>query len=426
MLNSASINTISSSKFSHSFVKPRYDSYCFSNLPATIEFLLTGKQSTMLPLDVFGDLPTRYNKVVFFFIDAFGWRFFERYADKYSFLKTVLAQGVVSKLTSQFPSTTAAHATCIHTGLDVGQSGVYEWNYYEPLVDDMISPLLFSFAGDKISRDTIKRSSVPPSLFFPKQTFYQTLQAQGVASHILQYQAYTPSTFSDIVFRGATVHPYRTALEAFTRMAELILAKSATPTYYFLYFDRLDAACHNYGPYSRQFEETLDICLTTIDQAFYKTVCGKTSDTLLIVTADHGQVKVDPKGTYYLNKQIPGIARMMKMNRKGYALVPAGSPRDMFLHIKDECVDQVIADVRQRLAGRAEIYRTEDLLKQGFFGLQQPSAAFLQRVGNVVILPYKHETVWWYEEGKFDMHFYGHHGGLTPEEMEIPLCLLPL
>jgi hypothetical protein len=44
----------------------------------------------------------------------------------------------------------------------------------------------------------------------------------------------------------------------------------------------------------------------------------------------------------------------------------------------------------------------------------------------VVILPYKNETVWWYEEGTFAMHFRGHHGGLGPEEMEIPLIVLPL
>jgi hypothetical protein len=63
---------------------------------------------------------------------------------------------------------------------------------------------------------------------------------------------------------------------------------------------------------------------------------------------------------------------------------------------------------------------------QHFFGPTQPSREFLARVGNVVILPYQNETVWWFEEGKFDMHFKGHHGGLTPEEMEIPLLLLPL
>ncbi len=427
MLNLASLNTVNTAKFSQRFVRPLYDSYCFSNLPATIDFLLTGQKSPMLPLDVLGNLPTKYNTVIFFFIDAFGWRFFERYAEKYAFLKTVSSQGVVSKLTSQFPSTTAAHVTCMHTGLNVGQSGVYEWNYYEPLVDDIISPLLFSYARDKILRDTVKKASISPKQFFPNQTFYQTLQSRGVASHILQYQSYTPSTYSDIVFQGAAVHPYTTLQDALTTLTHLLVNQPQTaPTYYFFYFDRIDAACHNHGPFSRQFEDEVDRLLTTLAQTFYKSVRGKTGNTLLMMSADHGQVEVDPRKTYYLNRQVPGIRRYLKTNQRANLLVPAGSARDMFLHVKDEYVDTLILDLKQRLAGRAEVYRTSELLAQNFFGRQPPSRLLLDRIGNVVILPYKHESVWWYEEGVFSMHFYGHHGGLTPEEMEIPLLLLPL
>jgi hypothetical protein len=429
MLNSASLSAVNAAKFSQRFVRPRYDSYCFSNLPATIDFLLTGHKSQMLPLDVLGNLPTKYDTVIFFFIDAFGWRFFERYVEKYAFLKTVSSQGVVSKLTSQFPSTTAAHVTCMHTGLNVGQSGVYEWNYYEPLVDDIISPLLFSYARDKTRRDTIKHASICPTQFFPQQTFYQTLQSRGVTSHILQSQSYTPSTYSDIVFRGARVHPYKTLHDALATLTNLLVNKPTTqtaPVYYFLYFDRIDATCHNHGPLSRQFEDEVDRFLTTLDQAFYKSVRGKTGKTLFMMTADHGQVEVDPRNTYYLNRQVPGITRCLKMNKRRQLLIPAGSARDMFLHVKEEAVDTLVLELQRRLAGRAEVYRTSELLAQNFFGLQPPSHLLLDRVGNVVILPYKHETVWWYEDGKFSMHFYGHHGGLTPEEMEVPLLLLAL
>src|SRR5215469_11994563 len=230
MLNLASLSAVNAAKFSQRFVRPLYDSYCFFNLPATIDFLLTGHISQMLPLDVLDNLPTRYDTVIFFFIDAFGWRFFERYAEKHPFLKTVRSQGVISKLTSQFPSTTAAHVTCMHTGLNVGQSGVYEWNYYEPLVDDIISPLLFSYARDKTLRDSVKNASILPTRFFPNQTFYQTLRSHGVTSHILQNQSYTPSTYSDIVFRGATVHPYTTLYNALTTLRDLLVNKPATQT----------------------------------------------------------------------------------------------------------------------------------------------------------------------------------------------------
>ncbi len=425
MLNSASVNAVQNAKFSSRFVRPLYDSYCFANLPQTIEFLLSGKGQNGFPVDVFGSLPTHYNKVILFFIDAFGWRFFEKYAEHYEFLKTVLKYGIASQLTSQFPSTTAAHVTCIHTGLNVGQSGVYEWNYYEPLVDEVITPLLFSYAGDR-ERDSLKRSGIPSEAFFPRQTFYRRLQRYGIHSYIFQNQAYTPSTYSDIVYRGATVVPYRTIIEALTQLGELIVSEKTSPSYYFLYFDKIDAICHLYGPHSRQFEVVMDRFLTAMDVIFYKAAHGNSPDTLLIMTADHGQIEVDPKRTFYLNRYAPGIEHYLRTNMRGNFLVPAGSARDMFLHVREDVLDEAIAFLQKRLEGRAEIYPTRALVEQQFFGSQQLSKEFLQRVGNLVILPYEHETVWWHEERRFDMHFLGHHGGLTPEEMEIPLLLLPL
>lgn len=426
MLNTRSVQAVTDATFSERFVQPLYDSYCFANFPSTIQYLLTGQGQSTLPLDVFGNFPTNYKKVVFLFIDAFGWRFFERYADKYDFLKIALEQGVVSKLTSQFPSTTAAHVTCMHTGLNVGQSGIYEWNYYEPLVDAIISPLLFSFGEDKLTRDTLKPTGVPPVAFYPTQTLYKTLQTQGVQSHILQYKAYTPSTYSDIVFAGARTHPYNSIEEAFFFLAELLAVKTTAPAYYFLYFDRIDAACHNYGPYAKQFEEAVNTFLNALQRLFYEQVAGKVQDTLLLLSADHGQVEVDPATTFYLNKRIPGIERYLHTNRQGQLLVPAGSARDMFLYVKEEYIEEAITTLQQHLTGRAEVYRVHDLLAQGFFGVQEPAATLLARLGNVVILPYQHESVWWYKENSMNMHFKGHHGGLTREEMEIPLLVVPL
>jgi predicted AlkP superfamily pyrophosphatase or phosphodiesterase len=426
MINESSLHAVNDSRFSQHFRKPRYDSYCFANLPTTIQFLLTGKGNSALPLDVFGKLPTRYEKVIFFFIDSFGWKFFERHAEKYNFLKHMLTHGVVSQLTSQFPSTTAAHITCMHTGLNVGQSGVYEWNYYEPLVDEIISPLLFSYAGDRARPNTLNQSSVPPANFFPAQTFYQTLADQGITSHIFQYKGYSPSTYSDVVYRGGTPHDYKNMRDGLEQLSNLLQAESNVPGYYFLYFDRIDTICHRSGPYSQRAEEEIDSFLLLMDEFFSHNMWGKASNTLFMLSTDHGHGEVDPETTWYLNQRLPAITPYIKTNRAGRSLVPAGSPRDMFLYIQEEHISEAVAMLRESLAGKAEVYPTQELLHQHIFGPETPSQTFLGRLGNVVILPYQHETVWWYEEGRFSMHFHGHHGGLTPEEMEIPLLVAPL
>src|SRR5260221_3045335 len=187
------------------------------------------------------------------FIDSFGWVFVERCTEKYEFLKIVLEQGVGSTLTSQFPSTTAAHVTCIHTGQNVGQSGVYEWSYYEPLVDALMLPLLFAYANDYM-HDGIKRSAIPAQEFYPRRTVYETLHSQCITSHSLQYKEYATSTYSNVTFRGAHVHSYASIQEALVYLSELLMVKMPSPTYYFLYFDRIDAICHTHGPNSKQFD----------------------------------------------------------------------------------------------------------------------------------------------------------------------------
>src|SRR5690349_22634596 len=170
------------------FIKPRYDQGGFVGILDRINAAFKwGK----------------YDAVVLFLIDGIGWLFFERFQDA-PFIKSIAKHGRIEKLISQFPSTTAAHLTSIHTGWNVGQSGVYEWFYYEPQLDALIAPLLFSFAGDT-RRNTLRPTGIDPHALYPNRTLYQDLREQGVASLIFQHQDYTPSPYSDVVFAGATV-----------------------------------------------------------------------------------------------------------------------------------------------------------------------------------------------------------------------------
>jgi hypothetical protein len=314
--------------------------------------------------------------------------------------------------------------TTIHTGLPVGQNGVYEWQYYEPQLDAIIAPLLFSFAGTK-ERDTLKPTGMEPKKLFPNRTIYQDLQQHGVKSYLFQHREYTPSTYSDIVFQGAEVRPYKTLPEALVNMRAL-LAQPRPASYFFLYYDRLDGICHKYGPNSPQLEAEIDTFLTIMERLFWRQLKGSLKNTLFMLTADHGQVEVDPQTTIYLNRspQFSGFEGYIKTNRKGELLAPAGSPRDMFLHLKAERLDEAQAFLAERLAGKAEVCRVHELIEQGFFGPLPVSPIFLSRVGNLVILPYRNESVWWYEKDKFEQKHYGHHGGLTQEEMEIPLLVI--
>ena len=203
---------------------------------------------------------------------------------------------------------------------------VYQYQYYEPELDTVITPLLFSYAGTK-ERDTLKPTGIAPERILPTATLYQALAKSGIPSYIIQHGEYTPSTYSDIVFAGATALGYRTLPEALVNL-RLLLARQRKPTYYVLYHDRFDALCHEYGPNSPQVEAELDTFLMVLERIFLSRLNGD-GDTLVLLTADHGQAETHPERTIYLNRDL-GMERFLKTDRQGRVLVPAGSPRDAF------------------------------------------------------------------------------------------------
>lgn len=388
------------------FIKPRYDSAGFAGIPTRIEnAFASGK----------------YDAVVLFLIDGFGWRFFERFQDA-PFIKRIARQGQIEKLTSQFPSTTAAHITTIHTGLPVGVSGVYEWYYYEPQIDQIIAPLLFSLSGTH-ERDTLRTMGVKPASLYPRGIFYPALKQRGVESYMFGMREYTPSTYSSVVMSGIDMNAFKTLSEGLTNLS-LLLEKQSRPTYVHVYFDKIDSICHEYGPNAPQTEAEIETFLLIMENYFERLFNGK-KRVLFLMTADHGQVEVDPRTTIYLNRDMrfSGIERLLKTNRYGQLLVPAGSARDLFLHVREDVLDDAQEFLTPRLEGKADVVKTESLIDEGYFG-PEVTSRFRERVGNLVILPYRYESVWWYEKDRFEQRFYGHHGGLTPQEMETVLYSL--
>ena len=181
-----------------SVVVPRYDEGGFAALPATVSRLL-GHGDGGVPL---AGLPERAERVVFVLVDAFGWRFFQRHGDH----PLLARMDRVVPLTTQFPPDHdgAHHDDAL--GPPLGEHGLYEWNLYDPGLDALVTPLLFSFAGDS-ERDTLLPAGGDPAAVLPSAaTLYQRLD--GVASHVFHPAKFSPSTYDSVLARGAEVHPF--------------------------------------------------------------------------------------------------------------------------------------------------------------------------------------------------------------------------
>lgn len=403
--------------------RPAYGNGCFADLPAIIQYSLTGQTLPNGFAADWGDLLKRYDRVITILADGFGWRFFQRHQQQPA-LQRFLNHGKALRWTSQFPSTTAAHITCIHTGLTPGESGVHEWQYYDPAVDTIITPLLFSFGGTT-KRDLLKNFKIAPQSIYPTDdTIYQQMARKGVQSHLYGPAEFTPSTYSDWLNRGAIAYGYQSIAEAFVNLRAQVEAMTEL-AYFYLYYPKIDSLGHTYGPNSAQFDAEILLFLYCLEEMILRPLTGKAKKTLLILTADHGQDAITPSECIFVNQdaRFAGVERFIKRNQQGQLLIPAGSARDMFAYIQSELLDEAYEFFATRLDGFATVYKTQELIDKGYFGPTAPSQRFLERVGNLLILPHEGNSVWWFEEESKGMPFFGHHGGLTPQEMEIPVCL---
>jgi hypothetical protein len=130
--------------------------------------------------------------------------------------------------------------------------------------------------------------------------------------------------------------------------------------------------------------------------------------------------EISPERTTYVNVVWPELPQHLAVGADGKPLAPAGSCRDLFVHVQPGRLDEVEAHLAELLAPVAEVRKVEALLAEGLFG-PNITDALTSRLANLVVLPAPGEAAYWLEPGRFEQHFLGQHGGLTANEMEIPL-----
>ncbi len=165
--------------------------------------------------------------------------------------------------------------------------------------------------------------------------------------------------------------------------------------------------------------------LSALEHALPRIAATTAGETALILTADHGQVTIDPASTLYVNLVAPELEPMLERSASGRPLAPAGSARDLFLHVRPDRIADAVSSLRRMLGDRAQVRLTDELLVDSVFG-PPPDDRLRARVGNVVVLPVDGESVWWYEAERFIQRFRGHHGGLEPDELHVPFAALTL
>jgi hypothetical protein len=404
------------------FLYPFYKQNCISNIPGTILDLFDIKNKRKLSTN--NVVKGKVNKVVLLVLDGFGYKQFLRVYKKYKFLKYLAEKGEILPLTSIFPSQTTNALTTLNTGLTPQEHGLFEYYIYLKKIDLIVNTLRFEPLDSNYRNELLEKRFNPVSMF-KKETIHKILRNSGVKTFTHISTSYAHSPCSQLLFDGSTIIPSLKTTDLIVNLRKN-LEKENGPTYFFVHLSNLDTIAHEYGPSSYEYTAELSAISYLLQKELVQKINQKTAkETLILVTADHGEVDIIPEKTTYLN-WFPEVVEKLEYGKGGNKILPTGSARDVFLHIREEKLTETKNLLNQRIGSKARIVETKEAIKDGLFGLGDVEKVFFENVGNLLILPYQNNTVWFehFQNRKVTVH--GHHGGLNEEEMLVPFAITKL
>lgn len=362
---------------------------------------------------------SRVDNVVLLVADGFGMNEWQR-QKCVGLVKSISSKGSVRPITTVFPSTTAAALTTLATGLTPQEHALPEWFVYLREVDSVVATLPFSFIRD-YGRETL-RGHMRPRALFDGTTVFKKLRDAGVATYSFTNGSLVDTTYTKLVHGASRMVPYFGSSDM-TASLRRTVESARGPSFFYVYWSRVDTVEHHYGPNTDESELEASSISFVLQRGFVEKLSRSAARrTLLIVTADHGQINVNPDKTLYLN-MYRSLVRSFRKTELGGPITPAGNARDIFLYVEEDRKEEMLELLRRRLAGKATVLRTEDAIRAGLFGLNRPSRKFRDRVGNILVLPHGRRTIWYRGERGYELELLGHHGGLSKDEMTVPLAV---
>jgi hypothetical protein len=410
------------------FIHPQYDENCISNIPNTILHLFdaeNGKTKLSTQNSIMVNCPEKINKVVLIVIDGFGFNQFLNHHKENQFLTNLSCRGEVFPLTSVFPSQTTNALTTLNTGLTPQEHGLLEYFIYLKNIG-LVNSLRFERVGCKRQNELVDEGFDPSILLFKGKTIHNTLKQNGINSftHINSSNAF--NACSNLIFQGSKIIPALKSSDLIVRLRKNIEENSDVSAYFFAHLDTLDTISHEYGPGSYEYYAELSMITYLLQKELVQKIDSKTAkETLLLITADHGGIKIDPRETTYLN-WLPRTILNLQVGKNRKPILPIGGPREVFLHIKEEKLIETKEFLSQKIGNKAQIIETKEAAEKGLFGLGVPNREVFERIGNLMILPYGNETVWFESPENGRINFLGQHGGLNEQEMIVPFAMARL
>ena len=318
--------------------------------------------------------------IVLLLLDGLGQNILEHHLPENSFLR----QHQTDTLSSVFPPTTTAAATALETGLFPSQSGWLGWNIFWP-------PL-----GKNVA-------------LYPNTT-EDGLQA---ASYHIGDRHLTVAQLTRLIREKSNVSACSISEQGdiYARTLEDVLGAASRvcqePGQHFIYayVNEPDHTLHRSGCHSQDVQKFLqeaDRLLENMQQT-----CP---DTLILLTADHGFIDVDP----LCLEDFPELEDTLL--RK-----PSIEPRALNLFLKPGREQDFLRLWNEIMGDSYTLYSKDQVLAQQLFGPGPIHSMLDKMLGDYLAVANTPLTM--FPNPSYMKFMKATHGGMTPEELTVPLIL---
>jgi len=394
------------------FIAPSYQDQSILNIPATICKWMDIPRIGEGPLipEIHAPLGNRVRRVILILMDALALHRLQNWLKIAPVWQTLLQDGILAPITSVVPSTTSSALTTLWTGCSPATHGIigYEmWLKQYSMVSNMIQHAPMTFRNDV---GGLERAGFSPEEFLPVPTFGPHLRAQGITPFAFNHYTIANSGLSKMFMREVEIVPFETPAAMWVSIRQLLESRPDERLYVWTYWGAVDGLSHFHAPddervlaefssYSRAFE---DFFLNQLSPHLRQ-------DTLVVLTADHGQMHT-PLYPHNVLKNHPELHRHLRLN-------PTCENRLANLYLRPGREAEVRDYIEHTWPGQFTLITQKEALNAGLFGPGAHHPDLENRLGDLIAVAHEGAYLWWSAKDDFLL---GRHGGLTPEEMIVP------
>jgi hypothetical protein len=400
-------------------IHPAYEGLSILNLPGSLAmwFGATGLQHPAIDIPELDDLANGARQVICVLIDAVALHRFRRWLEHPgSKLSSWVERGLSGALTSVVPSTTSAALTTLWTGHSPAEHGILGYEIFLKefgLIANMITHAPAAFDG---RAGLLYNAGFDPETFLPVKTIGPHLQNAGVDVHAFLHYSISGSGLSRMHYPAVKSHSFAHPSDLWIAVRDLANQRINDKRLIWVYYGGVDGLSHRHGPDSEQSEAEFHGFTETMVAEFLEKVDAVVgSDTLMILLADHGQLTTRKDSHFELSDH-NGLTRRLHMS-------PTGENRLAYLYVKPGQGSAVEEYLQRTWPSAFSVIPSSQLLEAGLFGPGTPSPMTRERLGDLTVITHGDAYLWWAAK---ENPLIGRHGGLSTEEMLVPLVAIRL